>query len=92
MDSPFAAGAYAIQLGLEFPLLGDFPHGKTAKAYGIYNEERGITQRITYVLDAEGTVRHIIDAPRDFQVHAEESLEQVRALSGREARRSGRRR
>ena len=83
VDSPFAAGAYAIQLGLGFPLLGDFPHAKTAKVYGIYNEERGITARITYVLDAEGIVRKIIDAPRDFQVHAEASLAEVQALAGK---------
>ena len=62
-------------------MLGDFPHGKTGKVWGILNEERGITARMTYVIDAEGTVRHIIDAPRDFAVHAEESLAQVQALA-----------
>ena len=49
--------------------------------WGILNEERGITARMTYVIDAEGTVRHVIDAPRDFAVHAEESLAQVQALA-----------
>lgn len=65
---------------MQFPLLGDFPHAKTGKVYGIYDEERGITRRVTCVLDGEGVVRHVIDAPRDFQIHAEQSLEQVRAL------------
>lgn len=36
---------------------------------------------MTYVIDAEGTVRQIIDAPRDFAVHAEESLARVQALA-----------
>ena len=35
---------------------------------------------IERVLAGEGVVRHVIDAPRDFQIHAEQSLEQVRAL------------
>ena len=64
VDSPFAAGAYARELGLSFPLLGDFPYGKTGKVWGILNEQRGVTARMTYVLDAEGAVRHIVDAPR----------------------------
>ena len=63
VDSPFANGAYAIELGLEFPLLGDFPWGRTGKAWGILNEERGFTSRMTYVIDSDGVVRHIIDAP-----------------------------
>ena len=36
---------------------------------------------MTYVIDADGAVRHIIAAPRDFAVHAEESLARVQALA-----------
>ncbi len=82
VDSPFAAGAYARELGLDFPLLGDFPWGRTGKAWGILNEERGITARMTYLIDADGVVRHIVDAPRDFNLHPEETLEQLKALAG----------
>ena len=85
VDSPFAAGAYAQELGLSFPLLGDFPYGKTGKVWGILNEERGVTARMTYVIDREGIVRQIIDAPRDFALHAEQSLEQVKALAAESA-------
>ncbi len=81
VDSPFANGAYAIELGLEFPLLGDFPWGKTGKAWGILNEERGITARMTYVIDAAGVVREIIDAPRDFHAHPEGALEFLKSMS-----------
>ena len=75
VDSPFANGAYAIELGLEFPLLGDFPWGKTANAWGILNEERGFSARMTYVIDEQGVVRHIVDAQRDFNAHSEGALE-----------------
>ena len=36
---------------------------------------------MTYVIDRDGIVRRIIDAPRDFALHAEESLAQVQALA-----------
>lgn len=35
---------------------------------------------MTYLIDAEGTVRHIVDAQRDFNRHPEETLEQLKAL------------
>ena len=81
VDSPFANGAYAIELGIEFPLLGDFPWGKTGKAWGILNEERGITARMTYVIDEQGVVRHVVDAQRDFNAHPEGALEFLQSMA-----------
>ena len=44
--------------GVSFPLLADFhPKAEVAMAYGIYNDERGIAGRATFVIDAEGVVR-----------------------------------
>jgi peroxiredoxin (alkyl hydroperoxide reductase subunit C) len=48
--------------GFDFPVLSDFwPHGATAKAYGAFNEDRGVANRYTFVLDSEGVVRNIIN-------------------------------
>ncbi len=45
--------------GVPFPLLSDYwPHGAVGKAYGIFNEERGMDKRAAYVLDAKGIVRY----------------------------------
>jgi len=45
--------------GVPFPLLSDFwPHGAVGKAYGIFNEERGIDKRAAYVIDAKGIIRY----------------------------------
>jgi len=45
--------------GVPFPLLSDYwPHGAIGKAYGIFNEERGMDKRAAYVLDAKGIVRY----------------------------------
>lgn len=52
--------AWAEQLGeLPFPLLSDFwPHGAVGKAYGVFNEERGMDARAVFLIDAGGIVRH----------------------------------
>ncbi|MDK1473971.1 peroxiredoxin [Streptomyces sp. 549] len=57
-DSPFALRVFAEQEGLEFPLLSDFwPHGGTARAYGVLDERKGCALRGTFVIDKEGLVR-----------------------------------
>jgi peroxiredoxin (alkyl hydroperoxide reductase subunit C) len=52
--------AWAEQLGgFPFPLLSDFwPHGAVGKAYGIFNEERGMDARAVFLVDAQGVIRH----------------------------------
>jgi hypothetical protein len=45
--------------GVTFPLLADFhPKGEVARAYGLFLEEAGITDRATVLVDAAGVVRH----------------------------------
>ena len=62
-DTRFAHKKWADEQGFEFPLLSDFwPHGETARAYGCFNEEKGVANRVTYVLDDVGVVREIIDS------------------------------
>ncbi len=52
--------AWADQLGgLPFPLLSDFwPHGAVGKAYGVFNDERGMDARAVFLIDAAGVVSH----------------------------------
>jgi len=53
--------AWAEQHNIPFPVLTDFwPHGATAQAYGCFNEQVGVAMRASYVLDADGIVREII--------------------------------
>lgn len=45
--------------GISFPLLADFhPKGAVAASYGLYLEDKGITDRATVIIDAGGVVRH----------------------------------
>jgi peroxiredoxin len=52
--------AWADQLGgLPFPLLSDFwPHGAVGKAFGVFNDERGMDARAVFLIDAAGMVSH----------------------------------
>lgn len=56
-DSVHSQRKWAEEEGFGFPVLSDFwPHGATAKAYGVFNEALGCANRQTFVIDAEGTI------------------------------------
>lgn len=58
VDHKFALKAWADAQGYEFPLLSDFwPHGDTAKAYGVFNEGAGMAVRGTFLVDKQGVVQ-----------------------------------
>jgi peroxiredoxin (alkyl hydroperoxide reductase subunit C) len=58
VDSSPTHKVWAEREGYQFPLLADFwPHGEVARAYGVFNEERGIANRGTFLIDKEGIVR-----------------------------------
>ena len=60
VDSVWAHKAFARELGVTYPLLADFhPKGETARKYGLYLEDKGITARATVIIDREGIVRHV---------------------------------
>lgn len=59
VDSPYVLKAFAEREGYQFALLSDFwPHGGVARAYGVFNEERGFAVRGTFIVDRRGVVRH----------------------------------
>jgi peroxiredoxin len=79
VDSAWAHKAFAEKLGINYSLLADFhPKGDVAKKYGLYLEDKGITNRATVIVDKEGIVRYvkIYDIPQQ-----RENQELVSALS-----------
>ena len=57
-DSPYTQKVFAEQEGYKFPVLADFwPHGATAKAYQIFNEDLGCALRGTFIIDKSGVIR-----------------------------------
>jgi peroxiredoxin len=57
-DPVYALRAFADQDGLNFPLLSDFwPHGEVARAYDVFDVDKGCARRSSYVIDRDGMVR-----------------------------------
>jgi len=49
--------AFAAAEGFTHPLLSDFyPHGETAKAYGVFLEDKGAANRGSFILDRQGRI------------------------------------
>ncbi|MGA8995694.1 MAG: peroxiredoxin [Nocardioidaceae bacterium] len=74
-DPMFALRAFSDRDGLTFPLLSDFwPHGEVARAYGVFDEDRGCSGRSTFIVDKEGvlrwTVHNAMPQARDLQEQA----------------------
>jgi peroxiredoxin (alkyl hydroperoxide reductase subunit C) len=58
VDHVYALKAWALDQGYEFPLLSDFwPHGEVAKTYGVFNNDRGMAVRGTFLVDRSGIIR-----------------------------------
>ena len=64
-DSRHAQKQWAEQQGFTFPVLSDFwPHGAVAKDYGVFNADRGMAVRGTFLVDKSGTLRFTeVNAP-----------------------------
>jgi peroxiredoxin (alkyl hydroperoxide reductase subunit C) len=64
-DPVYTQRAWAEAEKYEFPLLSDFwPHGETARAYGVFNETTGSALRATFLVDIAGVLRwSIVNGP-----------------------------
>jgi len=60
IDSKFCHENWATSLGgISFPLLSDFhPKGAVATKFGLYHDDKGITDRATVIIDKEGVVQY----------------------------------
>ncbi|NUS74242.1 MAG: peroxiredoxin [Corynebacteriales bacterium] len=58
VDSVFAHKVWAEQENFGFSLLSDFwPHGAVAQQYGVFDENKGIARRGSFLIDKEGIIR-----------------------------------
>jgi peroxiredoxin len=54
--------AFAKSLGgiERYPLLADFhPKGEVSKRYGVWKDDKGISERAIVIVDKQGTVRYV---------------------------------
>jgi peroxiredoxin len=73
-DPMFSLRAWAEAEGYGFDLLSDFwPHGEVARAFGVFDEERGRADRGSFLIDADGVVRWTVvnpaGQPRDISAY-----------------------
>jgi peroxiredoxin len=58
VDSIYSHGAWAAVRGIHYPLLSDFqPRGETARAYNVWRNTDGHSERAVYLIDADGIIR-----------------------------------
>jgi len=58
VDSSYVHRVWADREDFGFGLLSDFwPHGDVARRYGVFDEDRGISVRGTFIIDKDGIVR-----------------------------------
>jgi peroxiredoxin (alkyl hydroperoxide reductase subunit C) len=69
VDSAFAHKAFQEHIGVTIPLLADFhPKGAVARAYGVFLEERGHSERALVMIDPGGVVAwsHVAATPLEI--------------------------
>jgi alkyl hydroperoxide reductase subunit AhpC len=67
---------------LRFPLLSDFePKGAVSRAFGVYNQRDGTSQRALFVIDSEGIVRWSYVSPDEVNPGADGILRALEDLA-----------
>ncbi len=65
VDSLYSHGAWAAVRGIRYPLLSDFqPRGEVARAYDVWREDDGFSERAVYLVDGDGVIRWAHVSPR----------------------------
>jgi peroxiredoxin len=69
IDSAFTHKAFQKHLGITIPLLADFhPKGEVARKYGVYNEDRGHSERALVLISPDGIVQWAYRAPTPLEI------------------------
>lgn len=84
VDGSWCHAAFAHERKLRFPLLSDFePKGAVARAYGVYREKDGTSERALFVIDDEGIIRWSHLSPIDVNPGADGILNALEQLKPR---------
>jgi peroxiredoxin len=84
VDGPWCHLAYATQRKLQYPLLADFePKGQVARAYGVYRQPGGTSERALFVIDPEGVIQWSYLSPIDVNPGADGILNALEELAAK---------
>ena len=81
-DTFASLGAFAEANEITFPLLSDWSGYETIAAFGVGREGSPTSQRATFVFDAGGVLRAVVDDARDMNAHPEGALAAVKEIAG----------
>lgn len=76
----FSQKTFATSIGLPYPLLSDFPHGRTIQAYDVAQLEgeakRLFARQSFFLIDKQGIVRGVwkVRSPKPGEVRAPDKL------------------
>lgn len=85
VDGVWSHDAFAADRNFHFPLLSDFePKGEVARAYGVYREKEGITERAIFVVDADGVIDWSFVSPVGINPGADGILTALESLASDE--------
>jgi peroxiredoxin len=82
VDGIWCHKAFAESRNLRFPLLSDYePKGAVARAYGVYDAEKGRAERALFVVDAKGIIRWSYVSPSNVNPGADGILHALESLT-----------
>jgi peroxiredoxin len=85
VDSAWSHLAFAKDRNLHFPLLADFePKGDVARAFHVYRDVAGTSERALFVLDGDGVIRWSYVSPVGVNPGADGILRALEELNGSE--------
>jgi peroxiredoxin len=87
VDGAWCHSAFAQGRNLHFPLLADFePKGAVSRAYGVYRETDGTSERALFVIDGNGVIRWSYVSPIGVNPGAEGILAALESLHAEEVK------
>jgi peroxiredoxin len=87
VDGAWCHGAFAEDRKLHFPLLADFePKGAVARAYGVYRDGDGTSERALFVVDGSGVIRWSHVSPIGVNPGAEGILAALESIHTQEVK------
>jgi len=75
VDSTWSEKAFAKELGVKFPILGDF-RKQVATLYGALYEDKGFARRTIFVIDKQGRVAY----KREYKPGTQPNIDQALAV------------
>jgi peroxiredoxin len=82
VDGAWCHRAFAESRNLHFPLLADFhPKGGAAQAFGVYDDEIGMSDRALFVLDGDSVIRWSYVSPIGINPGAEGILAALESMA-----------